>query len=157
MQEDLSPGGSFVFDTPAGFSWLFKSGNVGIHVDPGYPLDVAGSAHASSFPTSSDMRLKTDIKPLGQVLDKLDKLRGVSFEWNDLYKSMGRATGHREIGVVAQEVEAVFPELVTTWGDEHYRAVDHGRLTAVLIEAVKELKAENSTLKERIEKLERSR
>jgi hypothetical protein len=44
--------------------------------------------------------------------------------------------------VIAQEVEAVFPELVTTWGDNSYRAVDYGRLTGVLIEAVKELNAD---------------
>lgn len=153
LRNDISSG-NFVFYS-YGSNWVFPNGNVGIHTTgPGYPLDVAGSAHASSFPTSSDMRLKTDIKPLSHVLEKLDKLRGVSFEWNDLYESMGRSTGHREIGVVVQEVEAVFPELVTTWGDKEYRAVDYGRLTAVLIEAVKELRAENTCLKERIEKLE---
>jgi hypothetical protein len=86
---------------------------------------------------------------------KLEKIRGVAFNWNDLYESYGRSTGHREIGVIAQEVEAVFPELVTRWGEEGYRAVDYGRLTGVLIEAVKELKAQNAALQRRIEKLER--
>jgi hypothetical protein len=103
-----------------------------------YTLDVMGPAHASSFPTSSDSRLKKNVKKLSDVLEKLEKIRGVSFEWNELYKSLGRSTDRREIGVIAQEVEAVFPELVTTWGEENYRAVDYGRLTAVLIEAVKE-------------------
>jgi hypothetical protein len=78
----------------------------------------------------------------------------VAFDWNDDYEALGRSTGHREIGVIAQEVEAVFPELVTTWGEDAYRAVDYGRLTGVLIEAVKELKAENDALRERIEALE---
>ena len=50
---------------------------------------------------------------------------------------MGRSTGQRENGVIAQEVESVFPELVTSWGDEGYKAVDYGRLTGVLIEAIK--------------------
>jgi hypothetical protein len=54
------------------------------------------------------------------------------------------------------EVEDVFPELVTTWGDEGYKAVDYGRLTAVLLEAAKELKAETVALKQRIEALERA-
>ena len=67
---------------------------------------------------------------------------------------MGRSTGHREIGVIAQEIETQFPELVTTWGEENYRAVDYGRLSGVLIEAVKELKAQNEQLLERIEALE---
>ena len=57
---------------------------------------------------------------------------------------------------MAQEVEDVFPELVTTWGDEGYKAVDYGRLTAVLLEAAKELKAETVALKQRIEALERA-
>lgn len=130
------------------------AGNVGIGTTtPGQKLDVAGAAHASSFPTSSDVRFKTNIKPLTAVLEKLATIRGVSFEWNELYASLGRSTGHGEIGVIAQEVEAVFPELVTTWGDQGYRAVDYGRLTAVLLEAIKELHADNQALNQRVEQL----
>lgn len=147
-------GGSASFVFPLHLAW---DGNVGIGTrNPEFRLDVAGSAHASSFPTSSDIRLKTHIMPLGHVLEKLERIRGVSFDWNEVYQSMGRSTGHREIGVIAQEVEAVFPELVTTWGDEAYKAVDYSRMTAVLIEAVKELKAENKALKQRLEALEKA-
>ena len=121
---------------------------------PAYRLDVAGSCHASSFPTSSDKRLKKDVIQLTNVLEKIQKIRGVAFDWNETYEELGRSTGHREIGVIAQEVEAVFPELVTSWGDKEYLGVDYGRLTAVLIEAVKELKAENDELKKRVEALE---
>lgn len=133
-------------------------GRVGIGTSsPGsaYKLDVAGAAHASSFPTSSDARLKTDVRPLTDALAKLQRMRGVTFEWNEVYASLGRSTNRREIGVIAQEVEAVFPELVTPWGENDYRAVDYGRLSAVLIEAVKELKVENDELKRRIEALQR--
>ena len=130
-------------------------GNVGIGTtSPAYRLDVAGLAHATSFPTSSDVRLKKNVHQLTDVLEKLEKIRGVAFDWNERYESLGRSTGHREIGVIAQEVEAVFPELVTTWGDEQYRAVDYGRLTGVLIEAIKELRAENDQLKKRVHALE---
>jgi hypothetical protein len=121
---------------------------------PSYNLDVAGSCHASSFPTSSDERLKTNVQQLSNVLDKVEKIRGVAFDWNSTYEAMGRSTGHREIGVIAQEVEAQFPELVTTWGDQNYRAVDYGRLTAVLIEAVKELKTQNEELQKKNNALE---
>ncbi|MDP3704228.1 MAG: tail fiber domain-containing protein [Candidatus Omnitrophota bacterium] len=121
---------------------------------PAYRLDVAGQAHATSFPTSSDARLKTNIVPLTGALSKLEQIRGVEFDWNATYAALGRASGHREIGVIAQDVEAVFPELITTWGPEGYRAVDYGRLTGVLIEAIKELKAENKALQARIEALE---
>jgi hypothetical protein len=131
-----------------------NNGGVGVGTAPAYELDVAGQAHASSFPVSSDARLKKNVKQLTNVLEKLEQIRGVSFDWNELYESLGRSTGHREIGVIAQEVEAVFPQLVTTWSDEEYRAVDYSRLTAVLVEAVKELKAENEALKQRIDALE---
>jgi hypothetical protein len=101
---------------------------------------------------SSDRRFKTEIMPLNNVLDKLDKVRGISFEWNDLYKSLGYPSngGRREIGLIAQEVEVAFPELVTTRGDEKYRILNYERLTAVLVEAVKELRAEVEALKKKI-------
>jgi hypothetical protein len=141
-----------------GRGWF--GGNVGIGFgaqNPAFQLDVSGPAHASSFPTSSDARLKSDVKQLTGVLPKLDKIRGVCFEWNELCESLGRSTGHREIGVIAQDVEAEFPELVTTWGDEGYKAVDYGRLTGVLIEAIRELKEENRMLKQRQDMLEAER
>ncbi len=125
---------------------LRGDGNVGIGTtSPEFKLDVAGPVHASSFPTSSDGRLKINITQLTNVLEKLDKIQAVSFEWNELYKSLGRSTRKREIGIIAQEVEAVFPELVTTWRDKNYRAIDYGRLAGVLVEAVNELKAEKDT------------
>lgn len=138
-----------------GRGWF--GGNVGIGLgaqNPAFQLDVSGPAHASSFPTSSDARLKTNVEQLTGVLEKLEKIRGVRFEWNKLCDSLGRSTGHTEIGVIAQEVESVFPELVTTWGDEGYKAVDYGRLTGVLIEAIREVKEENQMLKQRLDTLE---
>ncbi len=119
-----------------------------------YTADIAGECHASSFPTSSDERLKTNVQPLASVLEKLQKVRGVSFDWNETYEQMGRSTGHREIGVIAQEVEKVFPELVTTWGEENYRAVDYSRFSAVLLEAAKEQQKTIAGLNGRVEHLE---
>jgi hypothetical protein len=102
------------------------------------------------------MRFKENVEQLTGVLDKLDRVRGVKFDWNARYESLGRSTGHREIGVIAQEIEEEFPELVTTWGDDDYRAVDYGRMAGVFIEAIKELRAENYALRDRIEALEKS-
>lgn len=101
---------------------------------------------------ASDARLKTDIVPLTNVLDKLNKVRGISFQWNDLYESLGftKNEGRREIGLIAQEVEAVFPEIVRSQGEEKYRFIDYGKMTAVLVEAVKELKAEVDALRRKI-------
>jgi hypothetical protein len=122
---------------------------------------ITGRVLAAGYDVSSDIRLKENITPLTSVLEKIERIRGVTFDWNDRYAALGRSTGRREIGVIAQEVEAVFPELVTTWGDESYRVVDYGRLTGVLIEGLKEqqaqirdLRAQNSELKARLEALE---
>jgi prepilin-type N-terminal cleavage/methylation domain-containing protein len=102
---------------------------------------------------SSDRRLKTNIEPLTAVLDKVQMIQGVSFDWNKAAESAGISDGRKQIGVIAQDVEAVFPELVSTM-DNGYRAVDYAKLSAVLIEAVKELRAENQMLRQRIEALE---
>ena len=109
---------------------------------------VKGSVQARSFPTTSDAKYETDIAPLTDVLAKLDKLRAIVFSWNGLPESQDYCADHKEIGVIAQEVEAVFPELVTTW-EGRDKAVEYGRFSAVLLEAVKELKAKVDALAQR--------
>lgn len=102
----------------------------------------------------SDNKFKKKIKPLKKVLSKVEKIHGVSFQWNTTNKIMGMIKNQHQIGVIAQDVEQVFPELVASWGGG-YKAVDYAKLSAVLIEAVKELKNENNLMKKRIEQLER--
>ena len=94
---------------------------------------------------SSDKRLKDNITTIPNALDKVCKLGGYEFDWNakqDVYE------GH-DIGVIAQEVEAVFPELVTT-RDSGYKAVKYEKLVAVLIEGIKELSAKVNELENKI-------
>jgi hypothetical protein len=67
-----------------------------------------------------------------------------------------RAEQRRYIGVIAQEVETVFPELVSVHGHDNNKAVNYSGLTGVLIEAVKDLKAQNAALRSRIEAFERA-
>lgn len=97
-----------------------------------------------SFP--SDARLKANVLPLAPVMAKVRQLRGVSFEWNSTAETFGRTEGKREIGVIAQDVEAVFPELVTPLGDTGYRGVDYTKLSAILVEAFKEISADNEIM-----------
>ena len=85
---------------------------------------------------SSDERLKDNVAEISNALDRVEKLRGVSFDWND---KQSVYSGH-DIGVIAQDVEEVLPELVEN-RDNGYKAVKYDKLTAVLIEAVKELSA----------------
>jgi len=118
--------------------------------EPGstYALDVSGSIGATADVVayiSSDKRLKDNIKNIANPLEKLEKLNGVEFDWNDkqdLYK------GH-DIGVIAQEVEEVLPEIVDTREDGH-KAVKYDRMVALLIEAVKEQQQQINELKEKL-------
>ena len=132
-------------------------GTVPIAHNTNYPENRKDSVlvhDRGGIPSSSDERLKSNIKQLTNVLDKIEVLRGVTFDWNKTAEAIGVADGRKQIGVLAQDVESVYPELVVTMPDNGYRAVDYAKLTAVLIEAVKELKAENALLKHRIEALE---
>jgi hypothetical protein len=90
---------------------------------------------------SSDERLKENIADLEGALDKVKAMRGVTFDWKELSdeerKTIHSHEGH-DLGVIAQEVQAVYPELVHQ-RDHGYLSVDYVKLTAVLISAVKEL------------------
>ena len=85
---------------------------------------------------SSDERLKDNVVEIDNALDKVESLRGVEFDWNDKQEIY---EGH-DVGVIAQDVEKVLPELVEN-RDNGYKAVKYEKLTAVLIQAVKELSA----------------
>lgn len=98
-----------------------------------------------SFNSSSDKRLKKNINTLNNSLENISKLRWVSFDWKSTWK--------KEIWLIAQEVEEVYPNVVDT--DEKWmKSVKYSNLVAPLIESVKELKKENDELKKRIEALE---
>lgn len=105
---------------------------------------------------SSDERLKSNISELTDVLAKIHRIRAVSYNWKDEPGSQSDATNHKQIGVLAQEVQRVFPELVSPSGQGDYLAVDYGKLTAVLIGAVNQLDAERDDLLRRVETLERA-
>ncbi|MFC1475755.1 tail fiber domain-containing protein [Candidatus Zixiibacteriota bacterium] len=122
-------------------------GDVGIGTDsPSYKLDVNGDIECVALHETSDGRLKTNIAPLTDALDKIQQVRGVTFAWNEAAESFGAEVGKQQIGVIAQELESIFPELVTTAADG-YKAVDYTKLTPVLIEAVKDLKTENDAMR----------
>ncbi len=103
----------------------------------------------------SDKRLKQNIVPLSHALEKIQNIKGVSFSWNQRYKKLDPyASEQRQIGLIAQDVEKSLPELVTKVGKEHYRTIYYDKMTAILVEAVKELKFQNEKLQKRVYFLE---
>ena len=101
---------------------------------------------------ASDERLKENIETIPNALDKVCKLRGVTFDWKDDCEDKGfMPTMQHETGVIAQEVQAVIPDAaVPAPFDEEYLTVKHEKIIPVLIEAIKELKAEVDDLKTQI-------
>jgi len=109
------------------------------------PLIVQGNISATADViaySSSDKRLKDNLKPIKNSLDKISKLSGYEFDWNDKQETY---QGH-DVGVVAQEVEEVMPEVVED-REDGYKAVKYEKLVPLLIESIKELKEEINGLK----------
>lgn len=117
---------------------------------------TAGEIRATNNITayySSDARLKENVRPITNALEDLLKLRGVRFDWtDDFIQKSGGEDGYfvrkQDVGIIAQELEAVLPELVIDRQDG-FKAVKYDRIVALLIEAVKELKIEVDLLKQK--------
>jgi len=119
----------------------------------------SGSFSASSNITaySSDERLKNFKGKIDNALDKVDQLNGYYYEWNDLAKGLDGGRSFKEgveVGVSAQEIEKVLPEVVTEAPivkienlDVDYKTVYYDKIVPLLIEAIKELRAEVKKLK----------
>ena len=88
-------------------------------------VDVTGTLSASEVTATSDERLKSDIQTIDNALDKVMNMRGVSYT----------KQAEKGVGVIAQEIEKVLPEVVT---DGEYKSVAYGNIVGVLIEAIKE-------------------
>ncbi len=108
-------------------------------------LDMSGAGAATfnnDVTAFSDKRLKTDIEPIANGLDKVMRMQGVYYKRNDIEDA------RTQVGVLAQDMETVLPEVVITADDEmETKSVDYGKICAVLIESIKELKAEINELK----------
>ncbi|MCS7185234.1 MAG: tail fiber domain-containing protein, partial [bacterium] len=109
-----------------------NSGNVGIGVfASGYRLEVNGIVGADGYFYRSDISLKTNITKIDEnILNKLTKLEPVRFKWKN--------SGEESVGLIAQEVEKIFPELVYTTPNGT-KSIDYGKLTIYLIKAIKEM------------------
>lgn len=107
--------------------------------DVNYSMVVYKGAYAygNGFVSASDISMKKEISTLEGALEKVRQLRGVTFTWNTDNPDVADLDESVQIGVIAQEVEKVIPELVTE-NAEGYKGVAYGKFSAVLIEAIKE-------------------
>ncbi|HPN35413.1 MAG TPA: tail fiber domain-containing protein [bacterium] len=132
-----------------------EGGNVGIGTQNAANLltlaqNSATDPIADAWTVYSSKRWKRNIQPLQGALDKVQQLRGVSFEWI--------ADGKKDIGLIAEEVGQVLPEMVVYEDNgQDAKSVDYGRMVAVLIEAVKEQQKEIAFLKEQVQALSQTK
>ena len=140
---------------------ILDNGNVGMGTStPDYMLEVNGTIKANNVSEASDIRLKRDVTPLNNSLQKVLKLRGVNYYWKSEEEIKTVLGTHekcqypetKQVGVIAQEVEEVVPEVVAT-DAKGFKSVDYSKLVPVLIEAIKEQQNEIEELKKMVEEL----
>jgi len=95
---------------------------------PSTTLQVSGTITCTDINSTSDIKLKENIHSINNPLDKVMQINGVGFRWKD--------TKEEALGVIAQDIEEVLPELVKE--NDHHKSVNYNGLIGVLIEAVKE-------------------
>jgi len=97
--------------------------------------------------STSDIRLKENITPILNPIAKIEAIGGYTFDWKPEHKDLHGFEGH-DVGVIAQEIEVIMPEVVTT-RDSGYKAVKYEKLVPLLIEAIKDLQKQVDELKNR--------
>ena len=138
----------YIYNNQNSVGYVFESNASNGHVailkggtDASYPLDVTGTIRSTADVIAySDRRVKENIKTIDNALDKVIKLRGVSYNRKDIDDKSTK------IGVIAQEVKEILPEVVENDLEDKY-SVAYGNMAGLFIEAIKELKAEIEELK----------
>jgi len=153
----------------------FSSGGYTGNGNSGYAIQTSGGIYIGGAGTftgdvaanTSDIRLKTNIKNIDSPLDKLNKINGVYFNWNELAKKLtDKNTDIREVGFLAQEVQSVLPEIIKmapfdtimdenikdkvtyiSKSGENYLTIQYEKIVPLLVEAIKQLKRELDELK----------
>jgi len=154
---DANPGEFHIFDNVGGARRLVidAAGEVGIGKNnPSVKLDVNGSVNCTGGTCSSDKRWKKNIKPLAAALPKLTQLQGVTYFWKTTEFPDKDFTEEKQIGLIAQEVEMIYPELVKT-DNEGFKSLDYMSLTAILLEGIKEQQSQLDEKEQQVLQLEK--
>jgi trimeric autotransporter adhesin len=122
-------------------------------------VEVAGDIYGASLNETSDKKFKTNILDVPSILNKVMALRPVTYDWNTALYPKSKFSDGKQFGLIAQEVETLFPELVKT-NKKGDLAISYTKLSVLLLEAMKEqqaiieeLKAENTAQKESLQQL----
>ncbi|MBX3356523.1 MAG: tail fiber domain-containing protein [Phycisphaeraceae bacterium] len=148
----VSVGGNFAGAVPE--SGMRVSGNVGIGIEPTFQLQLSNNSAAkptsNTWTISSDARLKHDIHTIEGALDRLLALRGVTYRWNDPLAQGGMDGVYT--GLIAQEVEAIFPEWI---GEDSrgFKTLTVIGFEGLVVEALRELEQSNTRLSNENEEL----
>jgi hypothetical protein len=152
----------------ATYNYFAKPITIGTSGNPGsYMLVVNGNAYSYGSWASSDVRWKKNIIPIGNPINKIIRLDGVNYEWRTDEFPLNNFDHGKQIGLIAQDVEKIFPELVRT-DNNGYKAVSYDKLSVLLLEGMKEqqkqiesyrsenenLKSKLQTLQEKVEQIE---
>lgn len=141
---------------------ITNDGNVSIGAifQPDEKLEVLGNGRFTGTVTAScgvlscsDIRYKKNITPLQNALARIQLLNGVYYHWDQDKFPDYAFSDQRQIGIIAQELESIFPEMVHTDSDG-YKTVDYSRMTPVLLEAIKEQQAQISSQQQQIDQLQ---
>ena len=128
-------------------------GNVGIgRLDPIFKLDVNGTvAGTGAYSSNSDTRLKRDILPIENALNKILMLNGVTYNWNKEFDPDINLDDRNHIGLLAQDVEKIIPQAVYTDNSKNQlKSMTYTELIPVLIEAIKEQQTQINELKNKL-------
>jgi len=138
-------GGFHISGANASITWDNGNSRLWINKDSFFSGSVQASGDVVAY-ASSDERLKDEIIPISNPLEKINSIGGYSFVWNEEKQNIYKGTDY---GVVAQEIEEILPELVQT-REDGYKAVKYDKLVSLLIEGIKELSNEVTELKNKI-------
>jgi len=136
---------------------ISMSSTLGVQVgslSTGGAINVGADAHGAMNTFVSDYRLKKNIEPIESALDKVLSMTGVNFEWKSKEEGNDHFAGGtgKRIGLIAQDVEKVVPEVVFQEGE--YYGMNYSPLVSLLVEAVKERQKQIDNLAERLNKFE---
>ena len=128
---------------------------IGADSNPAVSLHVTGEGYFTSNITayySSDITLKDNVRPIESAIFKVKQISGVRFDWNEKSSPLQQELGH-DVGLIAQEVEKVLPEIVIT-REDGIKAIQYEKVVPLLVEAIKEQQTLIEDLSNRLKVLE---